>query len=209
MGMKKPTPVHAMSVNPSKDVSLTLRNLQITDSRTKVRIRLSGGANDSKFHKPASQLQMQSGQLNVISKGKGAVARTNYKKAKVSIESLSLPRSSKAMTVDIIDGVPMAALSISQGKISIGRSRDRKHMRSYSWSKLHTILGYGEQIASELSHQKGAGVKLLVLTSRNALSVLAQIQEPDFIVPGPRRTFRKTKLLVLTGKDRVIEVKRV
>ncbi|MEY3584646.1 MAG: hypothetical protein RJA48_1729, partial [Verrucomicrobiota bacterium] len=39
--------------------------------------------------------------------------------------------------------------------------------------------------------------------------VLAQIQEPDFIVPGPRRTFRKTKLLVLTGKDRVIEVKRV
>jgi hypothetical protein len=82
-------------------------------------------------------------------------------------------------------------------------------MRSYSWSKLHTILGYGEQIASELSHQKGAGVKLLVLTSRNALSVLAHIQEPDFIVPGPRRTFRKTKLLVLTGKDRVIEVKRV
>jgi hypothetical protein len=152
---------------------------------------------------------MQSGQLNVISKGKGAVARTNYKKAKVTIEGLSLPRSSKAMTVDVIDGVPMAALSICQGKISIGRSRDRKHMRSYSWAKLHTILGYGEQIASELAHQKGAGVKLLVLTSRNALSVLAQIMEPEFIVPGPRRTFRKTKLLVLTGKERVIEVKRV
>ena len=55
MGMKKPTPVHAMSVKPSKDVSLTLRNLQITDNRTKVRIRLSGGANDSKFHKPTFQ----------------------------------------------------------------------------------------------------------------------------------------------------------
>ena len=209
MGMKKPTPVPPVVIKPSKDVSLTLRNLPITDSRTKLRIRLSGGANDSKFHKPASKLQMQSGQLNVISKGKGPVARTNYKKAKVSIEGLSLPRSSKAMTVDVVDGVPMAALSISQGKISIGRSRDRKHMRSYSWAKLHTILGYGEQIASELAHQKGAGVKLLVLTSRNALSVLAQIMDPDFIVPGPRRTFRKTKLLVLTGKERVIEVKRV
>jgi hypothetical protein len=149
--MKKPTPVLSSPSKPTKDVSLTLRNLQIADNKTKVRIRLSGGANDSKFHKPASQLQMQSGQLNVISKGKGAVARTNYKKAKVTIEGLSLPRSSKAMTVDVIDGVPMAALSISQGKISIGRSRDRKHMRSYSWAKLHTILGYGEQIASELS----------------------------------------------------------
>ena len=41
--MKKPTPVHAMSVSPSKDVSLTIRNLQIADNRTKVRIRLSGG----------------------------------------------------------------------------------------------------------------------------------------------------------------------
>jgi|GEM_PF-3540185 len=209
MGMKKPAPVLPAVAKPSKDVSLTLRNLPIADSRTKLRIRLSGGANDSKFHKPASQLHLQSGQLNVISKGKGAVARTNYKKAKVSIEGLSLPRSSKAMTVDVTDGVPMAALSISQGKIAIGRSRDRKHMRTYSWSKLHTILGYGEQIASELAHQKGAGVKLLVLTSRNALSVLAQIMEPDFVVPGPRRTFRKTKLLVLTGKERVIEVKRV
>jgi hypothetical protein len=208
MGMKKPTPVQPVVAKPSKDVSLTLRNLQIVDSRTKVRIRLSGGANDSKFHKPASQLQMQSGQLNVISKGKGAVARTNYKKAKVSIEGLSLPRSSKARSVDVIDGVPMAALSISQGKISIGRSRDRKHMRSYSWSKLHTILRYGEQIAAELSHQKGDKVKLLLLTSRNALTVLAQIMEPEFIVSGPRRTFRKTKLLVLTGKDRVIEVLR-
>jgi len=207
--MKKATLLPSTPSKPTKDVSLTLRNLQIDGSRTKLRVRLSGGANNLKFHKPASQLQMQSGQLNVISKGKGAVARTNYKKAKVSIEGLSLPRSSKAMTVDVIDGVPMAALSISQGKISIGRSRDRKHMRSYSWAKLHTILGYGEQIASELAHQKGAGVKLLVLTSRNALSVLAQIQEPDFIVPGPRRTFRKTKLLVLTGKERVIEVKRV
>jgi hypothetical protein len=207
--MKKPTPLQPIVTKSAKDVSLTLRNLQIVDSRTKVRLRLSGGANDSKFHKPASQLQLQSGQLNIISKGKGAVARTNYKKAKVSIEGLSLPRSSKAMTIDVIDGVPMAALSISQGKISIGRSRERKHMRSYSWAKLHTILGYGEQIASELAHQKGAGVKLLVLTSRNALSVLAQIMEPEFIVPGPRRTFRKTKLLVLTGKDRVIEVKRV
>ena len=207
--MKKPTPLQPIVTKSAKDVSLTLRNLQIVDSRTKVRLRLSGGANDSKFHKPASQLQLQSGQLNIISKGKGAVARTNYKKAKVSIEGLSLPRSSKAMTIDVIDGVPMAALSISQGKISIGRSRERKHMRSYSWSKLHTIIGYGEQIASELAHQKGAGVKLLVLTSRNALSVLAQIMEPDFIVPGPRRTIRKTKLLVLTGKERVIDVKRV
>ncbi len=207
--MKKATLLPSTPSKPTKDVSLTLRNLQIDGSRTKLRVRLSGGANNLKFHKPASQLQMQSGQLNVISMGKGPVARTNYKKAKVSIEGLSLPRSSKAMTVDVVDGVPMAALSISQGKISIGRSRDRKHMRSYSWAKLHTILGYGEQIASELAHQKGAGVKLLVLTSRNALSVLAQIIEPDFIVPGPRRTFRKTKLLVLTGKERVIEVKRV
>jgi hypothetical protein len=207
--MKKPSLAQPAPSKPTKDVSLSLRNLPIADAKTKLKIRISGGVNDSKFHKPASQLQLQSGQLNIISKGKGAVARTNYKKAKVSIEGLSLPRSSKAMTIDVIDGVPMAALSISQGKISIGRSRDRKHMRSYSWAKLHTILGYGEQIAGELAHQKGAGVKLLVLTSRNALSVLAQIMEPDFIVPGPRRTFRKTKLLVLTGKERVIEVKRV
>ncbi len=207
--MKKPTPLQPFVSKPAKDVSLTLRNLQIVDSRTKVRLRLSGGANDSKFHKPASQLQLQSGQLNIISKGKGAVARTNYKKAKVSIEGLSLPRSSKAMTIDVVDGVPMAALSISQGKISIGRSRERKHMRSYSWSKLPTTLGYGEQIAGELAHQKGSGVKLLVLTSRNAFSVLAPIVEPDFIVPGPKRVLRKTKLLVLTGKERVIEVKRV
>ncbi len=207
--MKKPSLAQPAPSKPTKDVSLSLRNLPIADAKTKLKIRISGGVNDSKFHKPASQLHLQAGQLNVVSKGKGAVARTNFKKAKVSIEGLSLPRSSKALTVDVIDGVPMAALSISQGKISIGRSRDRKHMRSYSWAKLHTILGYGEQIAGELAHQKGAGVKLLVLTSRNALSVLAQIMEPDFIVPGPRRTFRKTKLLVLTGKERVIEVKRV
>lgn len=207
--MKKPSLAQPAPSKPTKDVSLSLRNLPIADAKTKLKIRISGGVNDSKFHKPASQLHLQAGQLNVVSKGKGAVARTNYKKAKVSIEGLSLPRSSKALTVDVIDGVPMAALSISQGKISIGRSRDRKHMRSYSWAKLHTILGYGEQIAGELAHQKGAAVKLLVLTSRNALSVLAQIMEPDFIVPGPRRTFRKTKLLVLTGKERVIEVKRV
>jgi hypothetical protein len=207
--MKKPSLAPPAPSKPTKDVCLSLRNLPIADAKTKLKIRISGGVNDSKFHKPASQLHLQAGQLNVVSKGKGAVARTNYKKAKVSIEGLSLPRSSKALTVDVIDGVPMAALSISQGKISIGRSRDRKHMRSYSWAKLHTILGYGEQIAGELAHQKGAGVKLLVLTSRNALSVLAQIMEPDFIVPGPRRTFRKTKLLVLTGKERVIEVKRV
>lgn len=207
--MKKPSLAQPAPSKPTKDVSLSLRNLPIADAKTKLKIRISGGVNDSKFHKPASQLHLQAGQLNVVSKGKGAVARTNYKKAKVSIEGLSLPRSSKALTVDVIDGVPMAALSISQGKISIGRSRDRKHMRSYSWAKLHTILGYGEQIAGELAHQKGAGVKLLVLTSRNALSVLAQIMEPDFIVPGPRRTIRKTKLLVLTGKERVIEVKRV
>ena len=207
--MKKPSLAPPAPSKPTKDVCLSLRNLPIADAKTKLKIRISGGVNDSKFHKPASQLHLQAGQLNVVSKGKGSVARTNYKKAKVSIEGLSLPRSSKALTVDVIDGVPMAALSISQGKISIGRSRDRKHMRSYSWAKLHTILGYGEQIAGELAHQKGAGVKLLVLTSRNALSVLAQIMEPDFIVPGPRRTFRKTKLLVLTGKERVIEVKRV
>jgi hypothetical protein len=207
--MKKPSLAQPAPSKPTKDVSLSLRNLPIADAKTKLKIRISGGVNDSKFHKPASQIHLHAGQLNVVSKGKGAVARTNYKKAKVSIEGLSLPRSSKALTVDVIDGVPMAALSISQGKISIGRSRDRKHMRSYSWAKLHTILGYGEQIAGELAHQKGAGVKLLVLTSRNALSVLAQIMEPDFIVPGPRRTFRKTKLLVLTGKERVIEVKRV
>ncbi len=207
--MKKPSLAQPAPSKPTKDVCLSLRNLPIADAKTKLKIRISGGVNDSKFHKPASQLHLQAGQLNVVSKGKGAVARTNYKKATVSIEGLSLPRSSKALTVDVIDGVPMAALSISQGKISIGRSRDRKHMRSYSWAKLHTILGYGEQIAGELAHQKGAGVKLLVLTSRNALSVLAQIMEPDFIVPGPRRTFRKTKLLVLTGKERVIEVKRV
>jgi len=207
--MKKPSLAQPAPSKPTKDVSLSLRNLPIADAKTKLKIRISGGVNDSKFHKPASQLHLQAGQLNVVSKGKGAVARTNYKKAKVSIEGLSLPRSSKALTVDVIDGVPMASLSISQGKISIGRSRDRKHMRSYSWAKLHTILGYGEQIAGELAHQKGSGVKLLVLTSRNALSVLAQIMEPDFIVPGPRRTIRKTKLLVLTGKERVIEVKRV
>ncbi len=207
--MKKPSLAQPAPSKPTKDVSISLRNLPIADAKTKLKIRISGGVNDSKFHKPASQLHLQAGQLNVVSKGKGSVARTNYKKAKVSIEGLSLPRSSKALTVDVIDGVPMAALSISQGKISIGRSRDRKHMRSYSWAKLHTILGYGEQIAGELAHQKGSGVKLLVLTSRNALSVLAQIMEPDFIVPGPRRTIRKTKLLVLTGKERVIEVKRV
>jgi hypothetical protein len=207
--MKKPSLAQPAPSKPTKDVSLSLRNLPIADAKTKLKIRISGGVNDSKFHKPASHLHLQAGQLNVVSKGKGSVARTNYKKAKVSIEGLSLPRSSKALTVDVIDGVPMAALSISQGKISIGRSRDRKHMRSYSWAKLHTILGYGEQIAGELAHQKGSGVKLLVLTSRNALSVLAQIMEPDFIVPGPRRTIRKTKLLVLTGKERVIEVKRV
>ena len=81
MGMKKSTLVPPVVLKPSKDVSLTLRNLPITDCRTKVRIRLSGGANDSKFHKPASQLQMQAGRFNVISKGKGAVARTNYNKA--------------------------------------------------------------------------------------------------------------------------------
>ena len=206
---KPPTQVMSAPSKPTKDVSLTLRNLSIDGSRTKLRVRLSGGANDSKFHKPASQLYLQDGQLSVVSKGKGAVARTNYKKAKVSVEGLSLPRSSKAMTVDVIDGVPMAALSISQGKISIGRSRDRKHMRSYSWAKLHTILGYGEQIVSELAHQRGSGVKLMVLSHRNVLSVLAPIVEPDFIVPGPKRVLRKTKLLVLTGKERVIEVKRV
>jgi hypothetical protein len=207
--MKKPSLVQPAPSKPTKDVSLSLRNLPIADAKTKLKIRISGGVNDSKFHKPASQLHLQGGQLYVVSKGKGSVARTNYKKAKVSIEGLSLPRSSKAMTVDVIDGVPMAALSISQGKISIGRSRDRKHMRSYSWAKLHTILGYGEQIVSELAHQRGSGVKLLVLSHRNVLSVLAPIVEPDFIVPGPKRVLRKTKLLVLTGKERVIEVKRV
>ena len=100
----------------------------------------------------------------------------------------------------------MAAISIGQSKIGIGRSRKKGQFKKYTWAQLHLILGYGEQIFRELNRQKSPSVQLLVVSPKNACVELANSAEQ---MSKEARSVRGHRMMILTGKERLIDVHRV
>jgi hypothetical protein len=125
---------------------------------------------------------------------------------KFTARGLALARGADSIELDVTDGVPMAALSVGQAKIGIGRSRKKGQFKKYTWAQLHLILGYGEQVFRELNRQKSESVQLLVVSPKNACVELANSPEQ---MSKDARSVRGHRMMVLTGKERLIDVRRV
>jgi hypothetical protein len=189
-----------------KKVTVSLKKILLDSNIPIIAIRYSNSTNDKKHVKPVTQLTSKAGKLILTRRNRGGIEQTNYQKARLTVSNIELPRGSKALTLDIVDGVPMAAISIGQSKISIGR--ERKKMKNYKWRELHKILNYGEQVAKALRKQNTNTVKLLVLTKNHSLIRNHEVVDPDFVVEGHEHKSRESNLLLLPKKNKIITILR-
>jgi hypothetical protein len=190
----------------TKKVTLTLKKILLDSKVSNVTIRYGNSTNDKKHIKPITQLTSKTGKLTLTRRNRGGIELTNYEKARLTVTNIELPRSSKSLSLDIVDGVPMAAIGIGQSKISIGR--ERKKMKKYKWRELHKILNYGEQVAKALRKQNTNTVKLLVLTKNHSLIRNHEVVDPDFAVEGHEHKSRESNLLLLPKKNKIITIHR-
>lgn len=190
----------------TKKVTLTLKKILLDSKVANVTIRYGNSTNDKKHIRPITQLTSKTGKLTLTRRNRGGIELTNYEKARLTVTNIELPRSSKSLSLDIVDGVPMAAISVGQSKISIGR--ERKKMKNYKWRELHKILNYGEQVAKALRKQNTNTVKLLVLTKNHSLIRNHEVVDLDFAVEGHKHKSRESNMLLLTRKNKIITIRR-
>jgi len=189
-----------------KSVILSSRQVAIPAQGRALSLKVSGAVNDKRFDRPVTMLEASDGHILVRKRDKSE-HRTAFKKCKLKINALELPRGSNAIDIEVTMGVPMASLSIGQSKIGIGRSRKVSQFRRYDWAKLHKILGYGEQVAKALGKSKGAEVHLLVLSPKNRPVVLGlDKNSPLAKLPGSK-SHRLINLLLMPGKPRILKIK--
>jgi hypothetical protein len=202
-----------------KSVVLNIRKVNLDSPEAAVTVKLSGVRNalPTEYSKAINGLKLGAGKVVLAPKGAAKLSAsdaanvkvttaTSYTKAKFTARGLALARGADSIELDVTDGVPMAAVSIGQSKIGIGRSRKKGQFKKYTWAQLHLILGYGEQIFRELNRQKSESVQLLVLSPKNACVELANSPEQ---MSKDARTVRSHRMMVLTGKERLIDVRRV
>ena len=189
-----------------KSVILSSKMVTIPAKGRALTLEVSGAKNDKRFDRPVTHLEAVGGQL-VIRKRDKSEHQTTFKKCKLRIDALELPRGSNAIDIEVTMGIPMASLSIGQSKIGIGRSRKASQFKKYDWARLHKILSYGEQVADALGKFKGSEIHLLVLDSKNRPTVLAfDKKSPLAKLPGVKSQ-RKVNLLMIPGKPRILKLK--
>jgi len=202
-----------------KSVVLNIRKVNLDSPEAALTVKLSGARNalPSEYSKAVNGLKLGAGKVVLASKGSAKLSAaeaanvklttaTSYTKVKFTARGLALARGADSIELDVTDGVPMAALSVGQAKIGIGRSRKKGQFKKYTWAQLHLILGYGEQVFRELNRQKSESVQLLVVSPKNACVELANSPEQ---MSKDARTVRGHRMMVLTGKERLIDVRRV
>ena len=202
-----------------KSVVLNIRKVNLDSLESALTVKLSGARNalPSEYSKAVNGLKLGAGRVVLASKGSAKLSAadadnvklttaTSYSKAKFTARGLALARGADSIELDVTDGVPMAAISIGQSKIGIGRSRKKGQFKKYTWAQLHLILGYGEQIFRELNRQKGESVQLLVVSPKNACVELANSAQQ---MSKAARSVRGHRMMILTGKERLIDVRRV
>ena len=203
-----------------KSVVLNILKVNLDSPEAALSFELSGARNalPSEYSKAVNGLKLGAGKVVLASKGsvklsaadaakvKLATATTYTKVSNFTALGLALARGADSIELDVTDGVPMAALSVGQTKIGIGRSRKKGQFKIYSWAQLHLILGYGEQVFRELNRQKSPSVQLLVVSPKNACVELANSPEQ---MSKDARSVRGHRMMVLTGKERLIDVRRV
>jgi hypothetical protein len=202
-----------------KSVVLNIRKVNLDGPEAALMVKLSGARNalPSEYSKAVNGLKLGAGKVVLASKGSAKpsaadtanvklTTTTSYTKVKLTARGLALARGADSIELDVTDGVPMAAISIGQSKIGIGRSRKKGQFKKYTWPQLHLILGYGEQIFRELNRQKSPSVQLLVVSPKNACVELANSAEQMSKVA---RSVRGHRMMILTGKERLIDVHRV
>jgi len=202
-----------------KSVVLNIRKVNLDSPEAALTVKLSGARNalPSEYSKAVNSLKLGAGKVVLAPKGSakllGADAAnvklttaTSYTKVKFTARGLVLARGADSIELDVTDGVPMAAVSIGQSKIGIGRSRKKGQFKKYTWAQLHLILGYGEQIFREINRQKSESVQLLVVSPKNACVELANCAQQ---MSKDVRSVRGHRMMVLTGKERLIDVRRV
>ena len=202
-----------------KSVVLNIRKINLDSPEAALTVKLSGARNalPSEYSKAVNGLKLGAGKVVLASKGSAKLSAadaanvklttaTSYSKVKFTARGLALARGADSIELDVTDGVPMAAISIGQSKIGIGRSRKKGQFKKYTWAQLHLILGYGEQIFRELNRQKSPSVQLLVVSPKNACVELANSAEQMSKVA---RSVRGHRMMILTGKERLIDVHRV
>jgi hypothetical protein len=202
-----------------KSVVLNIRKVNLNTPEAALTVKLSGARNalPSEYSKAVNGLKLGAGRVVLASKGSAKLSAadadnvklttaTSYTKVKFTARGLALARGADSIELEVTDGVPMAAISIGQSKIGIGRSRKKGQFKKYTWAQLHLILGYGEQIFRELNRQKSESVQLLVVSPKNACVELANSAEQ---MSKEARSVRGHRMMVLTGKERLIDVRRV
>ncbi len=202
-----------------KSVVLNIRKVNLDTPEAALTVKFSGARNalPSEYSKAVNALKLGGGKVVLAPKGAAKLSAsdtanvklttaTSYNKVKFTARGLALARGADSIELDVTDGVPMAAVRIGQSKIGIGRSRKKGQFKKYTWAQLHLILGYGEQIFRELNRQKSESVQLLVLSPKNACVELANSPEQ---MSKDARTVRSHRMMVLTGKERLIDVRRV
>jgi hypothetical protein len=189
----------------TKKVICRLKKILLDSNDPVFAVRLGKSTNDKKHIKPVSQLTAKAGKLFLIRRNRGGMEKTDYTTARLTLNNIELPRGSNALELDITDGVPMGAISISQSKISIGRQR--KKMKNYKWNELHKILNYGEQVARALRIQKTNIIKLLVLTKNHSVIRNHEVVDPDFAIEGHKHRTRETNMLLLPKKNKIFVIK--
>ena len=202
-----------------KSVVLNILKVNLDTPEAALTVKLSGARNalPSEYSKAVNGLKLGAGKVVLASKGSAKLSAadaanvklttaTSYAKVKLTARGLALARGADSIELDVTDGVPMAAISIGQSKIGIGRSRKKGQFKKYTWAQLHLILGYGEQIFRELNRQKSPSVQLLVVSPKNACVELANSAEQ---MSKEARSVRGHRMMILTGKERLIDVHRV
>ena len=186
--------------NSKKSVTLNIRKANLTDNKAQIKVLFSGAKNGllSKFSKPVKGLKIGSKSLDLESKGLTLSPQTDYTKAKLTAKNLNLSKGSDSIELEVIDGVPMTVITIGQSKIGIGRNR--KNLKEYSWSELHEIIGYGEQVLDQLRFgQNSSAVEFLVKSPKNVILDLKCKSSPR----------KDMQMMLLTGKEKSLKINRV
>jgi hypothetical protein len=186
--------------NSKKSVILNIRKANLIGDKAGLQVAFSGAKNGvpSKFSKPVKGLKIVSKSLDLESKGLTLSPKTDYTKAKLTAKNLNLSKGSDSIELEVIDGVPMTVITIGQSKIGIGR--DRKSLKEYSWSELHELIGYGQQVIDQLRFPKNSSyVDLFVYSKKNITLELKCKSSPR----------KDAQMILLTGKEKSFKINRV
>jgi hypothetical protein len=186
--------------NPKKSVTLSILKPNLIGSNSRLQVVFSGAKNGmpSKFSKPVKSFEINSSFLELASKGLNVTPKTAYTKAKLTAKNLSLSKGSDSIELEVVDGVPMTVITVGRSKIGIGRSR--KDLKEYSWSELHQIIGYGVQLMEQLRFgQNSSTIELIVKSPKNLII-------DQKCKSNPRKD---AQMLLLTGKEKLLKIKRV